>query len=152
MGNGATALRTSREACDPKEHQGGWAPQHVGLTGNQKMGQFVLSHIIREFLHPELEANFVKRCRRRLIKSVQPVDAIVDALREVGVLSTANLEAINIHGNQREKRRILVDQVLWKGNKAQSALFLALARSDPFVLQELDRRALKDQVGCQSVN
>uniref|UniRef100_A0A674MG62 CARD domain-containing protein n=1 Tax=Takifugu rubripes TaxID=31033 RepID=A0A674MG62_TAKRU len=106
--------------------------------GNQK-DQFVLSHIIREFLHPDLEANFVKRCRRRLIKSIQPVDAIVDALREVGVLNTANLEAISIHADQREKQRILVDQVLWKGNKAQDAFFLALARSNPFVLQELDQ-------------
>lgn len=156
MGNGVTALRTSPETSEPKVCQGGLElygllqPKHVGLMGNQKMGQFVLSHIIREFRHPELEANFVKRCRRRLIKSIQPVDAIVDALHDVGVLSTANLEAINIHANQREKQRILVDQVLWKGIKAQGAFFLALARSNWFLLQELDRRALK--VCCQSVN
>ncbi|XP_056894800.1 uncharacterized protein LOC130528968 isoform X2 [Takifugu flavidus] len=150
MGNGVTASRTWREPGDPKVCEGGsapywlWQPQQVGLMGNQK-DQFVLSHIIREFLHPDLEANFVKRCRRRLIKSIQPVDAIVDALREVGVLNTANLEAISIHADQREKQRILVDQVLWKGNKAQDAFFLALARSNPFILQELDRRALKNQ-------
>lgn len=158
MGNGATTLSTSPDTSGPKACWDGWAPywqlqpQHVGLTGNQKTGQFVLSHIIREFLHPQLEANFVKRCRGRLIKSIQPVDAIVEALRDAGVLSTANLEAINIHANQREKQRVLVDQVLWKGNKAQGAFFLALAGSNPFLLQELDRRALKEQVCCQSRN
>lgn len=152
MGNGVT--RTS--SSDLKVCEGGsapyWLPQHVGLTGNQKMGQLALSHIIREILHPELEANFVKRCRRRLIKSVQPVDAIIDTLHDIGVLSKANLEAINIYANQREKQRVLVDQVLWKGTKAQDAFFLALATSNPFLLQELDHRALKDQVCCQSVN
>lgn len=144
-------MRPPREAWEPKVRAGGPAPQHAGPAGKQMVGQFVLSHVIREFLHPELEANFVKRCRGRLIKSLRPVDAIVGALRDVGVLSAANLEAINIHANQREKRRVLVDQVLWKGNKAQGALFLVLARSNPFVLQELDRRALQDQVGCPSV-
>lgn len=153
MGNGVTALSTWRETSDPQVSPGASAPfwllqpQQVDLMGNQKM-----VHIIRELLHPELEANLVKRCRRRLVKSLQPVDAIVDTLRGVGVLSAANLEAIKVHANQREKQRILVDQVLRKGNKAQDAFFLALAWSNPFVLQDLDRWALKDQVCCQSGN
>lgn len=136
----------------PQVCQGGPAPywlsqpQQVGLMGNQKTGQLVLSHIVREFLGPEPEENFVKRCRRRLIKSLRPVEAIVEALREVGVLSTANLEAIHIHADPRERQRVLVDQVLWKGDKARDALFLALARSNPFVLQELEHRAPKEQV------
>lgn len=100
---------------------------------------------IWELLHPGSQmspaaAGFVKRYRGRLIASALRLDAVLDALQSNGILTTANLEAINIYAVQREKQRVLMDLLLWKGNKAQEAFCKALVQSNPFVVRELDHR------------
>lgn len=98
-------------------------------------------------MSPKAEAGFMRRYRRKLIGSALRLDAVLDALWRDGVLTPANLDAINIHAVQGEKQHVLIDLLLRKGDKAQEAFYKALVRSSPFLVRELDR--LKEQV-CAS--
>lgn len=129
-----------------------WARQHL----HHQMDQADQNQQIWELLHPAgskmspaAEAGFVKRYRGRLIASALRLDAVLDALQSNGILTTANLEAINIYAVQREKQRVLMDLLLWKGNKAQEAFCKALVQSNPFVVRELDHR-LPEERACSS--
>lgn len=98
------------------------------------------------------EACFVKRCRGKLIGSVLRLDAILDSLRSDGILSPANLDAINIFALQREKQRLLMDLLLRKGHQAQEVFCKALVQSNPFLVRELDHRPPKQQVSSSPAN
>lgn len=100
-------------------------------------------------MSPAAEVGFVKRYRGRLIASALRLDAVLDALQSNGILTTANLEAINIYAVQREKQRVLMDLLLWKGNKAQEAFCKALVQSNPFLVRELDHH-LPEEWACSS--
>lgn len=98
------------------------------------------------------EADLVKRCRRKLIGGIRWVDTILDILFKDRILSTANVDAISIYAVQREKKRVLVDLVLRKGNEAQEALYKTLVRLDPVLLQELDLQPIRKQVSSRVVS
>lgn len=93
---------------------------------------------------PKAEAAFVRRYRGKLICNVVRLDAILDALQRDGVLTAANLDAINIFAVQWEKQHVLMDLLLRKGDKAQQAFYKALVSSNPFLVRELDHP--KEQV------
>lgn len=82
-----------------------------------------------EKMSPKAEAAFVRRYRRTLIGSTLHLDAILDALWRDGVLTAANLDAINIYAVQGEKQHVLINLLLRKGDKAQEAFYKALHRS-----------------------
>lgn len=92
---------------------------------------------------PKAQAGFVRRYRRKLIDSVLRLDTIFDALQHERILTPANLDAINIYGDQRDKQRVLMDLLLRKRDKAQEAFHKALIKSDPLVAAELDHQFQK---------
>lgn len=85
----------------------------------------------------------MRRYRRKLIDSVLRLDTIFDTLQHERILTPANLDAINIYGDQRDKQRVLMDLLLRKRDKAQEAFHKALVKSDPLVAAELDHQFQK---------
>lgn len=103
-------------------------------------------HLARSKMSPKPGAGFVKRCRGKLISSALRLDTILDGLRHDEILTTSNLDAINIYALQRDKQRVLMDLLLRKGHRAQEAFCKALVKSNPFLVQELDQRPPWEQV------
>lgn len=97
-------------------------------------------HLSWELPHPA-GAGFVGRYRGKLITSELRLDTILDALQHQRILTSANLDAVNIYAAQGDKRRVLMDLLLQKGDKAQEAFHKALVRSDPLVAAELDHQS-----------
>lgn len=157
MGNVATRHCSMWKKSDREMNQNYLAqfgPQSL-LTSHplQDRDQGDQPHNITDLPHPEgrrrSEADLVKQCRRKLIGEIRWVDTILDVLFKDRILSTANVEAISIYAVQREKKRVLVDLVLRKGNEAQEALYKTLVRLDPVLLQELDLQPIRKQVSSR---
>lgn len=93
---------------------------------------------------PKAQLGFVRRYRGKLIDNVLRLDTILDALQHERILTPANLDAINIYGDQRDKQRVLMDlMLLQKRDKAQEAFRKALVKSDPLVAAELNHQFQK---------
>lgn len=103
-----------------------------------------LPHPARSEMPPKLEAGLVRMCCGKL--SVLHLDAILEALQSDGIPTAANLDAINICADQRQRQHVLVDLLLQKEHHAQEAYCKVLVKSNPFLMQELDHHLPKKQV------
>lgn len=119
--------------------------RHLHHEQDQPHLTWELPHLAEEEVEPEpkAQAGFVRRYRRKLIVNVLRLDTISDALQHERILTPANLDAINIYGDQMDKQRVLVDLLLRKRDKAQEAFHKALVKSDPLVAAELDHQFQK---------
>lgn len=89
----------------------------------------------------DVDPDLVKNQRRELVQQVDRLDQVLELLRQQGVLTTSNLEAILVFGLQQHRTRALLDLLIQKGDRAQRLFLQALGQSEPFLLQLLAEAA-----------
>lgn len=97
-------------------------------------------------LAPKPGVDFVKTQRRKMINGIQRLDTLLEILLTDGILNPTNLDVINIYAVQNEKKRILVDLVLRKGDMAQELFYKALSQSQSFLLENMEHSPIVDKV------